>query len=203
VSSFEAEGEALHAITPDVVDAVLQRALAKAPFPGAGADESVFGRQGSSDEYVRVDLHVGTSPGEPFIDQYNVDFGPGGRCITAGDFKETLRIIKPFEAFVAEVNNEVVLDSYTRQQQIGLFKAPAIIRSLHYFDERLASQVGGIAHCLRAPAHHVERFLDGVFIDLVGDVVNPNDPAHLNTQRRVMEYLGMRVSPTADLANKR
>lgn len=182
--------------TSQALEALFRAAEQEAPFPGAGADVDLHGRIGGTDEYIRCDFHTGTKPGELFIDHYNVDFGGSGLRINAGEFRRAIEMIGPFEAFLAELNNEHDLDAYTRQRQVGLFKAPAIIRCLHYFDDRMASQVGGIDRCLRAPAHKVERFLNGVLVDLVGDAFDPTDAAHLETQRRVMEHLGMHASPT-------
>lgn len=193
LSKFEVPSGGDFVPTSEEMEALFQAAARKAPFPEAGADLDVHGRIQGTNEYIRCGLHSGTKPGEPFIDHYNADFGESGLRINANDFRRAVEVMRPFEAFLAELNNEDALDAYTRQQQVG-FKAPAIIRSLHYFDERLASQVGGIDHCLQAPAARIERFLDGVLIELVAEPFDPTNAVHLDTQQRVMKYLGFRVS---------
>jgi hypothetical protein len=195
ISGFELAGGRPFAATPAAIEAALQSLLAKASVPGAGADIDVFGRVGDGDEYVACEIHTGTSPGEPFIDHYNIDFGAGGLVVSASDFKAAVRAMRPFEAFVAELNNDEALDAYGRQQGLASFGAPAIIRGLHYFDRQLASRVGGLEHCLRAPASRVEPFLDGVLIQLVDARFDPTDAEHLGRQQDVMKHLGMGPLP--------
>jgi hypothetical protein len=155
-----------------MLEKLFRTAAQEAPFPGAGADVDLHGRIDDTENYIRCDFHTGTRPGELFIDHYNVDFGESGLRIDARSFRRGIELIRPFEAFLAELNNEDELDAYTRQQEVGLFKAPAIIRCLHYFDDVLASRVGGVDRCLKAPAHEVERLLNGVLINLVGNAFN-------------------------------
>jgi len=197
ISGFELAGGRAFAATPEAVEAVLRSVLAKASVSGAGADIDVFGRLGDSDEYVACEIHTGTNPGEPFIDHYNVDFGAGGLVVGTDDFRAAVRAMRPFEAFVAELNNDDDLDAYGRQQQVGFFAAPAIIRGLHYFDRQLAAPIGGLEHCLKAPASKVEPFLDGVLIQLVDGRFDPINPEHLRRQQEVMKHLGMAASPAS------
>jgi hypothetical protein len=168
--------------------------LAKASISGAGADIDIFGRLGEGDEYVACEIHTGTRPGEPFIDHYNVDFGSGGLLVGTDEFKAAVRAMRPFEAFLAELNNDDDLEAYDRQQQLGFFTAPAIIRGLHYFDRKLAAPIGGIEHCLKAPASRAEPFLDGVLIQLVDGPFDPMNTDHLRRQQDVMSYLGIGAS---------
>jgi hypothetical protein len=194
VATFEVAGEGPIAITPEALEGALQAALTEAPFAGAGADLDVFGRLGSGDEYIRCEIHAGTASDEPFIDFYNVVLGERGPCIGVDEFKEAVQAIRPFEAFLAERNNEADLDAYNRQQQLGFFTAPAIIRALHYFDRELAASIGGIERCLKAPASRVEPFLDGVLIQLVEGPFDPTNADHLRRQQDVMSYLGIGAS---------
>lgn len=191
ISAFELAGNRPFAATPEAIDAVLQTVLAKASVSGAGADIDIFGRLGHGDEYVACEIHTGTSPNEKFIDHYNVDFGASGLLVGISEFRAAVRAMHPFEAFLAELNNDDAMDAYGRQQQLGFFSAPAIIRGLHYFDRRLAAPIGGIEHCLKAPANRVEQFLDGVLIQLVDEPFDPWNPEHLRRQQEVMKHLGM------------
>lgn len=59
VSAFELAGQGTITPTTDALEVVLRRALAAAPFPGAGADEDIFARLGAGNEYMRVSIHSG------------------------------------------------------------------------------------------------------------------------------------------------
>jgi hypothetical protein len=163
----------------------------KSPFPEAGVDVDLYGRMAVSQEYLRVEIHSGTRPGEAFIDHVNVDLGGNGRGVSETYFRRAIDTLRPFEAYVAELDDEHELDSYGSQQRIVDFNAPAIIRSLHFLDVTLAASVGGIERCLAAPASRVERVLGGVLIRLVNEPFDPRNPTHLGKQREVMEYLGL------------
>jgi hypothetical protein len=191
VSGFELAGGRSFAATPKAIEAALQAVLAKASVPGTGADIDVFGRVGDGDVYVACEVHTGTSPGEPFIDHYNIDFGAGGLTVGIDELRAAVRAMRPFEAFITELSNDDDLDAYGRQQQLASFSAPAIIRGVHYFDRQLARQVGGLDHCLRAPAYLAEPFLDGVLIQLVDVPFDPTSPEHLTRQQDVMKHLGI------------
>lgn len=177
------DGEALRSL--------FESLAAKAPFPEAGIDLDLYGRVAASHDYLRVEIHSGTAPGEMFIDHVNVDFGANGRCLSEEYFRRAIEILRPFEAYIAELDNEHDLESYDSQQKIVGFNAPAIIRSLHYLDATLAASVGGIERCLSAPANKVDHWLGGVLIRLVDEPFDPRNPSHLEVQRGVMEYLGL------------
>jgi hypothetical protein len=126
ISAFELKGGRPFAATPEAIEAAVQSELAKASVPGAGADIDVFGRVGDSDGYVACEIHTGTSPAEPFIDHYNIDFGAGGLTVSTDEFRAAVHAMRPFEAFIAELNNDEDLDAYGRQQRLASFAAPAI-----------------------------------------------------------------------------
>jgi hypothetical protein len=195
ISEFEAPGIGASLPTTEEIEALFRAAARRAPFPGAGADVDLHGRIRGTNSYIRCGLHSGTAPGQPFVDHYNADFGDSGLRLSREAFKRAVEVMRPFEAFLAELNNEEALDAYTRQQKVG-FKVPAIIRSLHYFDKDLASHLGGIDRCLQAPAARVERFLDGILIELVAEAFDPGSAAHVDAQRRAMTHLGMLASPS-------
>jgi hypothetical protein len=194
LSRFETLDNRDFKATADSLELLFQAALDEAPFPAAGADVDLHGAIGETDDYVRCDFHTGTKPGQAFIDHYNVDFGESGIHITADQFRKAVQIVKPFEAFLAELNNEDSLDAYTRQQELNAFDVPAIIRSVHYFDHQMAARMGGVEHCLRAPGHRVERFLQGVLIELVDGPFEADNPAHLQAQQAVMQHLGFPIA---------
>lgn len=198
ITSFQTNDGGEVRVRAEEIDALLGAAARSAPFPGAGADLDLYGRVGGSSAFIRCSIHSGTASGESFVDYCNVDFGESGAAIDAGVFSRAVATIRPFEAFLAELDNEESLDAYARQEEVG-FGSPAIIRPLHYFDSELASRVGGIDRCLHAPAARVGRFLDGVLIELVGEAFDPANQTHLEVQRRVMQHLGMRTTtPSGD-----
>jgi hypothetical protein len=137
---------------------------------------------------VRFEIHTGTHPDEIFIDFYNISIGEERKVPDLSYFEKSIEILKPFEAFLSEFDNEDALDSYDRQQDIPKFDKPAIIRGFHYLDEGMARSIGGINHCLKAPAWKVERFCDGVLIRLVPGLFDPENPEHLKIQRQAMKY---------------
>jgi hypothetical protein len=105
-------------------------------------------------------------------------------------FEKSIKIFKPFEAYLSEGDNEFALDAYDRQSP--KFDKPAIIRGFHYLDEGMARAVGGIKHCLKAPAWHVERFCEGVLIELVPGLFDNSNPEHIRVQEEVMDYFDLR-----------
>jgi hypothetical protein len=195
ISGFEVAGGRPFTGTREAIEAAVQSVLAKASVPGAGADVDVLGRVGDGDDYVACEFHTGTSAGEPFIDHYNIDFGAGGLTVGTDVFKAAVRAMRPFEGFIAELSNDDDLDAYGRQQELASFSAPAIIRGVHYFDRQLAAQLGGLEHCLSAPASRAEPFLEGVLVQLVDTPFDPANPEHLRRQQEVMKHLGLSASP--------
>ncbi len=55
----------------------------------------------------------------------------------------------------------------------------------------MARSIGGIDYCLKAPAWHVERFCEGVLIELVPGPFDSSNPDHLEIQEDVMAYFDM------------
>ena len=159
-------------------------------FPGIGVNVDFFtippGKR--DDNTVRFEIHTGTHPDEIFIDTYNISIGEAQKVPDLSCFERSIQILKPFESFLSEFDNEDALDSYDRQQAIPEFDKPAIIRGFHYLDEGMARSIGGIDHCLKAPAWKVERFCDGVLIRLVPGLFDPENPEHLKIQRQAMKY---------------
>ena len=140
------------------------------------------------DNTVRFEIHTGTHPDKIFIDFYDISIGEGRKVPDLSYFERSIQILKPFEAFLSEFDNEDALDSYDRQQAIPKFDKPALIRGFHYLDEGMARSIGGIDYCLKAPAWKVERFCEGVLIRLVPGLFDPENPEHLKIQRQAMKY---------------
>jgi hypothetical protein len=140
---------------------------------------------------ARIEIHTGTHPEEIFIDSYDIVMGESRRVPEFSYFEKSIEIFKPFEAYISESSNESALRTYKRQQAIPKFDKPAIIRGFHYLDEGMARSIGGIQRCLKAPAWHVERFCDGVLIELVPGLFDSQNPEHLEVQENVMAYFDL------------
>ena len=162
-------------------------------FPGIGVNVDFFSiaPRNRDDNTVRFEIHTGTHPDEIFIDTYDISIGAAGKVPDLSYFRKSIAVLEPFEAYISEFKNESALNSFDRQQAIPKFDKPAIIRGFHYLDEFMATSIGGIYYCLNAPAWRVERFCDGVLIQLVEGLFNSDNPAHLETQQAAMEYFGL------------
>jgi len=162
-------------------------------FPQIGVVEHFFTMQPRrrDDNTVRFEIHTGTHPEKVFIDTYDIQMGDPRKVPDLSYFERSIEIFHPFEAYVAESENEYQLNAYNRQQAIPQFDKPAIIRGFHYLDEGMASSIGGINFCLKAPAWHVERFCDGVLIELVPGLFDSSNPEHLQVQEEVMGYFNL------------
>lgn len=162
-------------------------------FPTTGATEYFYTipPRKRDDNTVAAEIHTGTHPGEPFIDTYNISMDDKKKLPDFDYFEKSIEIFRPFEAFLAETENEYRLDAFNRQRVHSGFSKPAIIRGFHYLDEEMAESIGGIKYCLKAPAWRVERFCEGVLIELFPGPLDSNNPDHLKAQEDIMAYFGM------------
>jgi hypothetical protein len=166
---------------------------AKKLLPGVGVNMHFFSippRKRDLDT-IFVQIHSGSEPDGPLIDSFSVSVNEKKLLPNFDYFEKFIKIFKPFEAFLADRDNEFQLDSYNRQRAIPQFSKPAIIRGLHYLDKNMARSIGGINYCLKAPAWHVDRFCEGVLIDLVPGVFDSSNPEDLEAQQDVMAYFDM------------
>jgi hypothetical protein len=159
-------------------------------FPGLGVIVHFFtippGRR--DDDTVRIEIHTGTHPSKKFIDTFNISMDDSRKVPSMDYFERFIEIFKPFEAFLGVGPNEAAFDTYNRQQAIPKFDRPAIIRGFHYLDATMAQSIGGIKYCLKAPAWHVERFCEGVLIELVPELFDSYNTEHLRVQKEVLDY---------------
>ena len=169
---------------------------AKRLLPDLGATEFFYtiAPKKRDNNTVAVEIHTGTKPGEVLIDTYNISMDNPSKLPKFDYFCKFIEIFEPFEAFVAETDNEFTLDSYNRQHDIPQFSRPAIIRGFHYLDEAMARSIGGISYCLKAPAWHVEEFCNGVLIWLVPAPFDSGNAEHLEAQKEIMDYFKMPYS---------
>jgi hypothetical protein len=140
---------------------------------------------------VRFEISTGTSPDQVFLDSYDISIGDGEKVPNFHYIRQSIQIFRPFEAYLSETENEYTLDAYNRQQAIPRSDKPAIIRGFHYLDEGMADSIGGIDYCLKAPAWRVERFCQGVLIELVPGLFDTFNLDHVQVQHDVMDYFDM------------
>jgi hypothetical protein len=170
---------------------LIERARETVPV-GLGVNLDLFAGSGSENNVCRYDLCIGTKPGEIFIDFMGIQFG---RNVLPFNDIETFRMLlsigDPFEAFLAENNNDYNLNAKLRQNRILGFSLPALIRGVHFLGRDLVNNLGGMEKCLELPAHTVECFRGGVIIRLTPGLFDPTDPSHLRIQKEAMKYFGM------------
>jgi hypothetical protein len=161
-------------------------------FPSIGANEDFFtiSPKKRDKNTVRIEIHTGTHREEKFIDAYDISMDDKSKVPALSFFIKSIPIFRPFEAFVAEGENEKRFDTFNRLQVVG-FSQPTIIRGFHYLDRDMAESIGGIEYCLKAPAWRVEKFVDGVLIQLVPDLFDSDNAEHVDIQKRVMAYFNM------------
>ena len=176
---------------PEVLEGIFKRKIDKL-FPGIGVNVDFFSipPRNRDDNTVRFEIHTGTHPDEIFIDSYDISLYRW-RIPDLNYFEKSILIFRPFEAFLAEDENEYRMDAYNRQRAIPDFSKPTIIRGFHYLGKDLTRSIGGIDYCLKAPAWRVERFCEGVLIELVPGPFDLSNPEHVKTQEKVMEYFDL------------
>jgi hypothetical protein len=162
-------------------------------LPGYGASEDFFtvlpSQRGGNN--VGFTITTGTQPGGKYIDMYNIDIGEAGKVPDRSHLKQSIEIFNPFEAYLSDSRNEAALRLHRRRQAIPDLRRPAMIAGFHYLDEVLARSVGGIDHCLKAPAWRASRFCKGVLFELTQGLFENDNREHRDVQRRVMEHLGI------------
>jgi hypothetical protein len=185
-----------HSRPVNISEANLQKTCdkeAKEILPGCGVNIFFYTipPQKILENRISVEIHTGTDPGEVLIDSYSILIGDKRMLPDFEYFERSIEIFKPFEGFLADDENEFQLRARDRQREIGGFTKPAVIRGLHYLDKDMARSIGGINYCLKAPAWHVDKFCEGVLIDLVPGVFDSTNPEHLEAQQKVMAYFDM------------
>lgn len=185
-SAIEAESLS-HGLLQQLLDQAQQKSLA----PKVGADLDIHGALGDTGEFIRFELHCGTHPDEIFVDFFNLDFGSNGPTPTAALVRNGVDVLSPFEAFVAELNNEYTMRAHARQNAIPGFSRPAIVRWLHYLDPTLVDSVGGVSRCMSAPVAAVHEIQDGILIQLTFDPFDPENQEHLAIQQNAMRHFGL------------
>ncbi|MBI3862420.1 MAG: hypothetical protein HY290_11045 [Planctomycetia bacterium] len=166
------------------------------PRPDFGACDSFFTRPPRERNETRTcvfDIEIGNAPTSPLIDSVKMVVNHHLKLPSVDFFRETILLLRPLQAFIDETYNMRHIDWVERSTRVRPRQSrPAYICGAHYFTEELARPLGGVAHCLKAPAFKVEEFADGIWIQLCEsgwlDKDNPND---WRVQEDVMRFLGI------------
>jgi len=178
-------------LTTSEIGRILEKRIDKV-LPSVGATEDFYTIPPAKrdDDTIAIEIHTGTQPDQPLVDSYNLNIGESWKVPNLFYFERSIEIFRPFEAFLAENKNETALDAHGILQETG-FKRPQIIRGFHYLDAEMARSIGGIEYCLEAPAWRVERFCDGVLIQLIPVLFDSTNSRHLQVQKDVMRYFDL------------
>lgn len=167
------------------VESAVQKIRVKEPFPEIGVEIHFFSRPDRDERTCRYEIHVGTHIGQRINDTFSMtNFD---RLIDSLDVcRECISRIRPYEAFVGNIENELALDTFNRYRLNP--NRPAIIRWFHYLDEARAKTIGGIDTCLNAPIWTSEQFCQGVLMQLCEEPFDAGKKRHLEIQKAAMRY---------------
>lgn len=168
----------------------INKKLAKEPFSSCGINFDLFSIPGRDPKVSCYEFHTGTQKGEKFIDFYNIDIGDQN-IPDLSTIKKSIELFNPFEAYLTSTANELQLQTFKRQNNAPGFLKPVIIRWLHYLDSSMIKNVGGLDHCLIAPAWRVEKFHNGVIIQLLEEPIDMENYDHCQAQLKVMTHFGL------------
>jgi hypothetical protein len=188
---YDSRGKPLDLTTARLREILEKKAARLLPATGAVVHFFTMPPRMRDDRTVRIEISTGHDPEEGFIDAYNLSIGEWRKVPNFDYFEKSIELFEPFEAYLSESENEYRLDSFNRQREMPGFTKPAIIRSFHYLDKDMADSIGGIAYCLKAPVWHVEKFCQGVLIELIPGPFDHENPEHRRIQEDVMAYFGL------------
>ena len=82
---------------------IIQRAVDKV-FPSLGAAEEFFtiSPLKRDNNTVRIEIQTGTYPDRPVVDSYDLSIGEARKVPDLSHLKRSIKIFRPFEAFLAE-----------------------------------------------------------------------------------------------------
>jgi hypothetical protein len=194
---YDTRDKAVHLTEDDLLRRFEKEA--KRLLPAVGATDHFFTipPRKRDDNTVRIEINTGGHPEKQFVDSYDIKMG--GELIPDLDyFEKSIEIFKPFEAYVADVENEFRMNVYERFHAAPGFRRPLIMRGFHYLDEGMARSIGGIDYCLKAPVWRAVRFCEGVLMEMFPGPFDDENPKHRRIQEEVLEYFGIPVEFSAD-----
>jgi len=162
--------------------------LGKTRHPECGVDFDLFTDLPDTEDVSRFEFHVGTAPGEPFLDFFALQLAQTAQPLSAEVVAGLVEIDEPVEAFLGENNNEFDREAKRRQNQIRDFSRPALIRGIHFLGPQQVGSLGGLEVCMRAPVWRVRAVAGGVLLQLTEGEFDPRDSEHLRAQSIAMEY---------------
>lgn len=173
------------------IEALYATRLGKMRHPECGVDFDLFTDLKDTEDVSRFEFHVGTAPGEPFLDFFALQLAQTARPISADVVAGLVEIDEPVEAFLGENNNEFDREAKRRQNQIRDFSRPALIRGIHFLGPQQVRSLGGMEACMRAPVWRARAVAGGVLLQLMEGEFDPRNSEHLRAQSSAMEYFGL------------
>ena len=124
---------------------------------------------------------------------FNSDFSRTQELPDLSYFRESIELIRPFEAVILDLANEDELRTrgVVKPRIEPLGSGVTSLRWFHYLDSSLARKIGGLSRCLEAPVFRVEQFCEGVLFQLTRDPFDAQNETHRLVQRRAMKYIGL------------
>ena len=165
--------------------------LSAAVVPTIGANVDLFSKppNDKDPDTMCFPLHTGAEPNEIIIDFMNAEVGP--RTLEVCCVESIITHLDPFESYISEYSNWKRLNVHNRECDARGFTRPVVIHGIHYFDCKMAEELGGMGHCLNVPAWKVHEIGNGVLIQLVAEPFDSENAEHLAAQHDAMSYFGM------------
>lgn len=149
----------------------------------------------SVEEHLSILLKIAVGGDEWAPNDFSVDFSHTDILPNLRYFRQSIELIRPYEASIFEQSNfDALLDKHQQQPRMppGMEPyRPWALDWFHYLDAELVDRVGGWEQCLNTPAYKVERFCDGVLFQLTAEPFDPDNPQHTEAQRQAMEHLAL------------
>ncbi|KAB2929276.1 MAG: hypothetical protein F9K24_20450 [Leptonema illini] len=188
------EGGNIAELTESHLNALIASKLVGQQFPTIGGEVHLWGERGGLS--ARLEFRTGVGQGEKFPEYFVASLDSGMELPSVQFLEESIKNVKPYEAFVSEAENEDFWNSYDREFSVaGKFEKPALIRWFHYFDEKVVKALGGFDHCLQAPVWDARRFNQGVILQLTERPTEMTKATGREIQRRVMDFFSLENLP--------
>jgi len=179
------------ALTPESIEKIVHDRLEDETVPDVGIDVHLYLVSKTLGDLGWIVFCVYAHASAGHLDDFTMTLCRGMAVPPMEKFECLVPIGSPHESYLDEMNNEVLYDEQQDQCATIGFTRPSMIRGLHYLGKELMESVGGLEKCLQIPAYKVKAFHEGVLIYLVEGLFDPENPDHLQAQRKAMEYLGL------------
>jgi hypothetical protein len=189
VSDWRTSGDEIFPITTDQVARYLGAKIRKNQSKGVGI-MTLIPDEGN----YPIMICTSTGSNEYLWDYMEVEFHAADGVPDLFYFARCIEACHPTVAEISHCDNKHALNFAGRsyaQGRLGESRRPVIISWFHYFDNHIAEEFGGMAHCLRTPAYRVELFCEGILIQLTSNPFDPVSDQDLLAQRKAMQHLGL------------